>query len=198
MTCIVGFIDRENDCVWMGADSLGSNGYTKSIHNQPKLFRYSVFKNVLMGSTTTFRHIDLLKYSETLFPEIDWYKKTDIDHKYMVTKFIPNLINLFDTGIKHTDVKDHGASFIIGIKNKLYEIQTDYSVVVPEIGFCSVGSGEDVAMGSLFTTQSMDIPAVDRIKLALEAAESRCCGVQRPFLIMNTKDENEIVIKGTE
>ena len=30
MTCIVGFVDKKNDCVWMGADSLGSNGYTLS------------------------------------------------------------------------------------------------------------------------------------------------------------------------
>ena len=33
------------------------------------------FTNVLIGGTTTFRHLDLLKYSESLFDEIDWYKK---------------------------------------------------------------------------------------------------------------------------
>lgn len=37
MTCIVGFVDKENDCVWMGADSLGSNGYTKSVNTQHKV-----------------------------------------------------------------------------------------------------------------------------------------------------------------
>ena len=72
MTCIIGFVDKKNDCVWMGADSLGSNGYTKSVNTQPKVFHHDIFKNVVMGSTTTFRHIDLLKYSENLFPEVDW------------------------------------------------------------------------------------------------------------------------------
>ena len=62
MTCIVGVLDKANDCVWMGADSLGGNGYTKSVLNDPKLFRNENFKNVVMGSTTSFRHIDLLKY----------------------------------------------------------------------------------------------------------------------------------------
>lgn len=70
MTCIIGFVDKKNDCVWMGADSLGSNGYTKSVNTQPKVFHHDVFKNVVMGSTTTFRHIDLLKYSENLFPTL--------------------------------------------------------------------------------------------------------------------------------
>ena len=27
MTCIVGMIDKENDCAWIGGDSLGSNGF---------------------------------------------------------------------------------------------------------------------------------------------------------------------------
>lgn len=95
MTCIIGFVDKKNDCVWMGADSLGSNGYTKSVNTQPKVFHHDVFKNVVMGSTTTFRHIDLLKYSENLFPEVDFYKDKEIDHRYIVKTFIPNLIALF-------------------------------------------------------------------------------------------------------
>ena len=71
----------KNDCVYIGADSLGSNGYTKSVQSQPKVFRNDTFKDVVMGSTSTFRHIDLLKYSETLFPELDYYKKTEIDRQ---------------------------------------------------------------------------------------------------------------------
>lgn len=95
MTCIIGFTDRKNNVSWIGGDSLGSNGYTKSTEKPSKVFRNETFKNVLIGGTTTFRHLDLLKYSNTLFNEIDWYKKIDIDHKFMVTKFIPNVIKLF-------------------------------------------------------------------------------------------------------
>ena len=75
MTCIIGYLDAVNDCVWMGGDSLGSNGYTKEVNAQSKIFRNEVFKNVVMGSTSTFRHIDLLKYADSLFNEVDFYKK---------------------------------------------------------------------------------------------------------------------------
>lgn len=194
MTCIIGMIDKENDCVWIGGDSLGSNGYTKAVEGQHKVFRNKVFKNVIMGSTSTFRHIDLLKYSDKLFDELDLYKNTKIDHEYMVIKFIPNIITLFKDGIVFETEINRGANFIVGVGNKLFEIQGDYSVLEPSLGFCSVGCGEDVAMGSLTTTKDMDMPIPERIELALRSAEECCCGVQRPFVIMNTKDEEIIVI----
>lgn len=194
MTCIVGIFDKENDCTWIGGDSLGSNGYSKTLGAQAKVFRHDIFKNILMGSTTTFRHIDLLKYSEGLFDEIDLYKKTELDHKYMVTKFIPNLKKIFKEGFSSEKIEDIGANFILCASNKLFEIQSDYSVLEPLSGFCSVGCGEQFAMGSLSTTKNMDLPAKERLILALEAAEQFSCGVQRPFTILNSKNEETITI----
>jgi ATP-dependent protease HslVU (ClpYQ) peptidase subunit len=194
MTCIIGMIDKENDCAWIGGDSLGSNWTTKAINLQPKVFRNSIFKNVVMGSTTTFRHIDLLKYSDTLFPEIDFYKKEEFNHKYMVTKFIPNLIKLFSEGIKSENDKDKGANLIICAGNHVFEVQDDYSVLEPALGFAAVGCGEYFAKGSLYSTRMLDISPKERIAIALEAAEQCGCGVQRPFTILNTKDEEVVTI----
>ena len=194
MTCIVGFLDKNNDCVWIGGDSLGSNYYTKSVQSPSKVFRHDVFKNVIMGSTTTFRHIDLLKYSDAIFDKIDFYENAVLDHKYMVTKFIPKVIDLFKNGIISEYEKDRGGNFIVGAKNRLFEIQCDYAVLEPIDGICAVGSGSDVAMGSLLTTLDMDMTPINKVQLALQAAEKHCCGVQRPFHIINTKDENVITI----
>lgn len=194
MTCIVGILDAKNNCAWIGGDSLGSNYYTKTIQSPSKVFRNSFFKNVIMGGTTTFRHLDLLKYSETLFDKVDFYEKATIDHKYMVTKFVPQIIDLFRNGVLSESDTDRGGNFIVGAGGHLFEIQCDYSVLEPVNGVCVVGSGADVAMGSLLTSEKMDIPPKERIELALSAAERYCCGVQRPFKIINTKDEEEISI----
>lgn len=195
LTCIIGMIDKENDCVWIGGDSLGSNGYTKAVELQPKIFRNKTLKDVIMGSTTTFRHIDLLKYSDRLFDELDLYKNTELDHEYMVTRFIPSIITLFKEGIIDSSETNRGANFIVGVANKLFEIQADYSVLEPLLGFCSVGSGEDVAMGSMITTKDTDMTVPEKIEVALKAAEECCCGVQRPFYIINTKNEKIIKIE---
>lgn len=193
MTCIIGFTDKENKVSWIGGDSLGSNGYTKAVENIPKVFRNDTFKNVLIGGTTTFRHLDLLRYSDTLFNEIDLYKGINIDHKYMVTQFIPKIITLFKDGILDVAEKDRGGNFIVAIPGTIFEIQQDYSVLQPELGFCSVGCGESVAMGSLITTKDMNIPIPDKIIKALEAAETYCCGVQRPFHLLCTNGEEKII-----
>lgn len=195
MTCIIGMLDKKNDCVWMGGDSLGSNGLTKTVQSSPKIFKNKVFTNVVMGSTSTFRHIDLLKYSKDLFDEVDFYKNTIIDHEYMVTHFVPKVITLFDKGFICSNIEDKGGNFIVGAKNRLFEIQVDYSVLEPESGFVSVGCGKNSAIASMFTTEGMKLDIPKRIELALMSAEYSCCGVQRPFRIINTKDDTEIIIK---
>lgn len=197
MTCIIGFIDRKKKNVWIGGDSLGSNGYTKGVNKNPKVFHHHLLNNVIMGSTSTYRHIDLLQYSDLLFPEIEAYKNINIDRKYMVKNFIPNLINLFQNNVISQVENSRGGNFILGAGEKLFEIQSDYSVLEPSCGYCAVGCGEDVAMGSLYAT-SKNYPnwsAEKHILTALEAAEFNCCGVQRPFLIINSKNNQEILVE---
>lgn len=196
MTCIVGFLDKENDTVWIGGDSLASNGYSKNVCNNLKVFHHYLNKSIIIGSTTTFRHIDLLQYSENLFPELDFYKKKEIDREYMIKTFVPNLINLFQNNVYSSNNEHKGGNFIIGIKNKLFEIQPDYSVLEPTTGYISVGSGEDFALGSLYVTthEHKNWTPERHIEMALKSAEFNSCGVQRPFRIINTKDEKEIII----
>lgn len=195
MTCIIGLVDKINKVSWIGADSLGSNGYSKHIESPSKVFKNDTFKNVLIGGTTSFRHLDLLKYSDNLFDEIDLYKNTEIDHKYMVTKFIPKVISLFKNGVIDQPEVDKGGNFIVATPGKVFEIQCDYSVLEPELEMCAVGCGEDAAMGSLLTTKDMDFSPQEKIIKALEAAEQYCCGVQRPFHILCTDGRDEIIIE---
>ena len=195
MTCIIGFTDKENKVSWIGADSLGSNGYTKKVETPSKVFRNDTFKNVLIGGTTSFRHLDLLKYSNNLFDEIDLYKNTEINHKFMVTKFIPKVVSLFKEGIITEEETDKGGNFIVATPGKVFEVQNDYSVLEPELGMCVVGCGEEVAMGSLLTTKDLNLSPQEKIIKALEAAEQYCCGVQRPFRILCTDGRDEIIIK---
>jgi hypothetical protein len=193
VTCIIGFTDRERGVSWIGGDSLGSDGYTKASELSAKVFRNELFKNVLIGGTTTFRHLDLLRYSEELFDEVDFYKKSVIDHKFMVTKFIPKVVKLFREGIISEPETERGGSFVVATPGKVFKVQEDYSVLEPELGICAVGCGQDVAMGSLVTTMEMDMKPEEKIVVALKAAEQVCCGVQRPFRILCTDGREDIV-----
>ncbi|MBQ0087982.1 MAG: hypothetical protein KBT27_01445 [Prevotellaceae bacterium] len=197
MTCIVGFVDKKTNTTWIGGDSMGSNGYTHSIQDGHKVFHNDTLKNVVMGATGSFRHIDLLEFSTNLFPEIDFYKKPQIDRKYMVNTFIPNVKDLFQSQVVTECDTNRGGLFLVGVDGKLFEIQSDYSVLEPKDGYASVGCGEVAAMGSLYSTTKncKKFTPKEHILSALEAAEKCCMGVHRPFVIVNTKTNDIEVIE---
>lgn len=200
MTCIVGFTDKKNNVTWMGGDSLGSNGYSQDLNLAGKVFHNDILTNVVVGGTSTFRHLDLLKYSKNLFPEVDKYKlekkEITIDHKYMVTSFIPNVIALFQTGIVSETDKDRGGNFLIGINGNLFQVQPDYSVLETPECYDAVGCGALSAKGSLYATtkNNPDFTPEQHILCALEAAEKAMCGVKRPFIVINSNGESKTII----
>jgi len=198
MTCIVGY--TENGVTWLGADSLGSNGFSKAVRNDKKLFKFNEKDEIAIGFTSSYRMGQLLMYSESLFPEIDLLKDTEINHKYMVNKFVPKLIDLYSNNgfyKKYNDGELKGGTFLIAIKDKLWKIEDDFQVVENMEHFDACGSGECHAIGALSALENTEdnlLPS-ERIKIALESAEKYACGVQRPFYIINTKDNRVIEIK---
>lgn len=185
MTCIVALV--ENGVVYMGADSLGSNGHTKTVRKDKKLFKLKDTDSALLGFTSSYRMGQLLMYASGL---IDKRDEPNIDHEYLVTKFIPNIIHLFENGgynRNHSGEKK-GWTFLLAYKDKLYNIQSDYQVGESSLNYDACGSGEDHALGSLHSTEGLDLTPQERIVKALKAAQEFGVGVQAPFYIMNTKD----------
>lgn len=86
-----------------------------------------------------------VKSTEDLFDEVDFLKKAEIDHKFMVTKFIPKVIRLFREGIISRNEAEKGGSSIVATPSRIFEIQEDYSVLEPELGMCAIGCGEEVS-----------------------------------------------------
>ena len=190
MTCIVGLIHKET--VYMGGDSLGSNGNTGNIYKNKKIFKLKDSPEILVGYTASYRMGQLLQYSSGLFEELA-LMKNQIDEEYLVNKFAQNTRKLFtDGGFGKDNV---GGTFIISFKDKLYEVESDYSILEPKNGYCSVGSGGDFANASLFTTRDMSFTPQERIIKALEAAENFSIGVKRPFYIINSKNEEIVEVE---
>jgi len=186
MTCIAGFI--KNGTTYIGGDSLGSNGYTGSVYKNKKVFHIDNNKNIIVGYTSSFRMGQLLQYSSGLFDELT-ILKNDMNEKYMVNKFVPNLQKLFSGG-GFEEVKSGakvGGTFLIGIKDRLYEVQNDYSVLESAIGYTACGSGEDFAKSSLYMSDGMDITPAERMRMALKTASKFAVGVAPPFYMVNTE-----------
>ena len=184
MTCIVGFLDKENDKVYIGADSLGGGGTSKTIRKDPKVF---INDEYIIGFTSSFRMGQLLQFAD--LPKM-LHEDKDDTFKFMVTKFIPSIRTLFKEGGYATisSNEESGGTFLVGLNGCLFCIEGDFQVAVPMDGYDSCGCGVDLALGSLFTSQNSIIEKRKpeyKIKLALQSACSSSAFVEGPFLILS-------------
>lgn len=189
MTCIVGLV--HDGITYIGADSLGSNGSLKVVRQDKKVFKLKDSESAILGYTSSFRMGQLLMYAQGL---IDSRDEPNIDHEYLVTKFIPNVINTFENGGfgKNYSGEKQGGVFLLGYKDKLFRIESDYQVGIPMLNYDTCGCGEEFALGSLHTTDGLELTPEKRIHNALRAASEFSVGVQAPFYILNTSN-NEII-----
>ena len=171
MTCIVGIVDRGK--VYIGADSLGSNGFTKEVRREHKVFENGEF---LIGGTSSFRMLNLLKWKFNP-PSL---KDGDDLHKFMCTDFVDAVRCLFvDNGYSIGTEDWNSGVFLVGIRGRLFKVESDYQVA--EYEYIACGSGEYHALGCMYNDKRKDKKAV--LERALECAESFVTSVQRPFII---------------
>lgn len=177
MTCIVGVAQKGK--VFMGGDSCGS-GHTWQQVGNPKVFEVS--GGFLIGCTTSFRMIDLLRFELKVEEQ-----KSDISNdEFIRTTFIRAVRECFKEHgwLAKSSDKNEGGNFLVGYRGTLYEVQDDFSVLNSPVEGMAVGSGESAARGSLFTTRE-DKDPTKRITQALESAEAVAMGVKAPFIVLS-------------
>lgn len=171
MTCVVGIVSGGK--VFIGADSLGSNGFTKEIRKESKVFENGDF---LIGGTTSFRMLNLLQWKFN--PPTA--KKGDDLHRFMCTDFVEAVRDLFSkNGFSVESGEWECGEFLVGIHGKLFKLGVDFQVA--EYDYTACGSGEYHALGSLYATKCKS-PKKNIMK-ALECAENFVVSVQRPFVV---------------
>lgn len=180
MTCIVAL--KDNGRVFMGADSAGVGGYSRSNRMDPKIYRVG---SMLIGFTTSFRMGQLLGYSLT--PP---HHHADVAiEKYVATVFITAVRDCLKAGgwAEKEKEQEKGGTFLVAYKARIFEIHSDYQVGERAEPYNAVGCGEDLALGSLYTSGISRIDDAvkprDRIMMALQAAATFSAGVYAPFLI---------------
>lgn len=174
MTCIVALTD--GDRVWVGGDSAGVAGWSLSVRADEKVFTNGLF---VMGFTDSFRMGQLLRYA---FVPPDLPHDEDLD-RYMVTSFIDHVRDCLKAGgvAKKSSEAEECGTFIVGVRDRLYVVMSDYQVAKLADGYAAVGCGADIALGSLYATPSISPEC--RIQIALSAAEAHSAAVRGPFVI---------------
>lgn len=174
MTCVIGLV--EDGKVYIGADSQAADGWNKRTVAQPKVFLNGPF---VIGYTSSFRMGQLLQYQLEVKSQGD-----ESDYAYMVKEVIEAVRDCLKSHgwAKVENNQEEGGGFLIGYRGKLYEVQSDMSVLEYIDGFGAVGSGTNYALAAMAALE--DMPPVDRIRRALEIVVRFSNGVSEPFTIM--------------
>ena len=175
MTCIVGL--RQGGKVYVGGDSAGISGWDVTVRVDPKIF---ISGDYAIGFTTSFRLGQLLQFRLKL-PEPPRSRKRL--YPFMVNEFVEATRECLKTGGVATNENEaeHGGTFLVGVRGRIFIVESDYQVIEPAAPFAAVGSGAPYALGSLATSKGSPVA---RVRQALSVAERFCAGVRPPFRVL--------------
>ncbi len=119
--------------------------------------------------------LQLLRYSL----DIPQYRAGQDKVTYLVTQFIPALQACLEANKYFNEAL--GGNILLALEGELFTIGNQFQVCNTADHYDAVGKASEVAIGSLYTTQRMELPPRERLLLALKAAERHTCVVSAPF-----------------
>jgi len=187
MTAVVALI-HENK-VLLGGDAAASDDKSGLIFSRvdPKVFRVGQFGIAFVDS---FRMGQILQYNwvPPIYKPTVGFKNLD---KFMRTKFIESIKEAFkEQGYGNqtagsTEDGDEGGIFIVAVQNsgRIFVMDTDFHIGEADLQYMAEGAGQELALGSLFSTTAIKTPR-KRVRMALEAAAKFNMSVRPPFTII--------------
>jgi ATP-dependent protease HslVU (ClpYQ) peptidase subunit len=178
MTCIVGLVSHGR--VFIGGDSAGVAGYNLTARKDPKVGRVGP---LVIGFTTSFRMGQLLLFG---FTPPRFIRGHDEPYAWMQESFIPAARARLKEGgyVKIDSGREDGGSFLVGLTDRLFQVEDDFQVAENHASFDACGCGHAYAKGAL--AAMADGAPEDRIQRSLEIAERFSAGVRGPFTILAT------------
>jgi len=196
---------KENDKVYLAADSMCSCGATKITLSNPnnfKIWKTKGLDNSIMCHTGACSDLGIIRFNNFI-PESNALKG-DVDIEFVQGQMIYDMFDALDERgfIDKTDgAPQMRSELLFAYKNKVWEL-TNSTYVFEIDDYVALGSGKDSAMGSLASTVG-EKPEIRLIK-AVIAASNIDLSVGYPIVITDTdtcefklydKDDIKIILK---
>jgi ATP-dependent protease HslVU (ClpYQ) peptidase subunit len=180
VTVIVGI--QTNEGAYIAGDSACVSDYDLFLRAEPKIFRHGDF---IMGTAGGGRLLDVAKYDLRLpVPEED----TD---NFMRTVFIDTLRDaIHKSGSIRSEegAERFDGNYLVAFGSKLYIVLSDFSIHTPLQDYAAIGAGAPVALGTMYATEGLISDPVERLQVAVHAAEVFNASVRGPFHYLSTTD----------
>lgn len=182
MTCIVGIKTKDN--VFIGGDTFASNGFTGRQTLRPKVFKKDGF---LYGVCGSFRIIQLLEFTYNT-PKRNIGETTN---DYIYGKISEDVRSVLKNGgdvITKDGIDKMQGDFLFAYDNRLFIMQSDFSILETVSNYAATGSGEYHAEASLYSTEGIIKDPRERIKKAIICASNYVLSVNDKIDILSLNE----------
>lgn len=181
---------KEKGIIYMAADTQVTFGDSKrhlKTDSLQKIWAVEDTPHCIMGGVGNARDLNLIRYcTNELIPEA-----RVLDKHITVGTIMLNTVPIIFESIRSYTKLVTGAEtdipmtseFLIACGDKLFNISPD-GTVEEVLDYIAIGSGADVALGSLKNTVGLDI--YDRLMMALEAAADNNLYVSEPYVCIDS------------
>lgn len=175
MSCVVGMV--YGDKVYMGYDSISTDGYNSYVTTVDKVFRVD---NFLIGYVGSPRMGQILRYHlhvPVQSPDIT-------DEEYIVTIFVESVRSVLKyRGFTSIDKnREEGGTFMVGYKSNLYNVYPDFQVERFDSQAVAIGAGGKYAEGAMMALRHLD--PFDRIVESIKISASLSAMVREPVYVV--------------
>jgi 20S proteasome alpha/beta subunit len=192
MTVVIALVDEKGQ-IHIGSDSSASDNEHIESCNIEKIFLKNGF---VIGVCGSFRVLNILKYIFNPLPYTyyDWESPME----FMVLSFIPDLMKVLKRNKailkEQLGTRTMEASIIVGFCGQLFNIDSDFQVRnTPTEKFYAIGSGSEVAKGSLITSFYNNNDYYDSLKNALLSSQEYSKSVKGPFYYLSSYQLDGVV-----
>lgn len=173
----------------LGADrrvTIAGNQKREDVH---KIFTFDDCPNTVMGGVGRLNIIQGISLMDNIIPEVNRLKD-NVNTKLIYTTVFPNIIEQLKSWkrIKTDNITMPDSEIMLAYKDKCWIVCSDGCT--DEINdYWAIGSGEEVALGSL--AQTKDLDPEERVRKAVMAAGERTIYVNTNVEIYKTYDDTK-------
>ena len=180
MTTIVAVV--KDGVVTMGADSQVTDNDRRNSH--PRMEKITKNNGYLIAGAGDATPCDVFQH--IFVPPVPTSVERKDLYKFMIRKFVPAMREALDDAGWKPDPgdRDSGFSMLIAYDGEVFDIGSDFSVLLNGDGIYGVGAGAKYAIGALCVGAS--------VEKALETAANNDIYTSGPFQIVKQKKSNKI------
>jgi ATP-dependent protease HslVU (ClpYQ) peptidase subunit len=154
---------------------------------------FNLGDHIAIGYCGSFRMGQILRYHLAVDPPLTELRRDDA-FQWAVETLIPAVRDAFkENGWSRVkEGVEQGGHFLVAVRDRLLQIESDFQVAEPGMSFDAVGSGDLVAFGVLAALlDDQEAPTLEKAERAalkaLEISETFTPTVRGPFQVVTTK-----------